>query len=183
MNRFKIKRTNKDVFFANSNIYIASIVGNLINRKQFIEFGGFDTDSITTDFYFLWILVENIKSILEYQLKALKEQGLNEIILIVGHLGERIKEYFGDGSKNSKATGEPFSVSITYITETEPLGTAGALYLLKGVLEDGFLLINGDIILDIVILRFLFFIRKMGNGDTFYSSQQSSLRQWNYCRQ
>ena len=58
-NRFKsimkdklIKRTNKDVFFSNSNIYGPPTAGTLINRKKFIEFGGFDTDSITTDFYF-----------------------------------------------------------------------------------------------------------------------------------
>lgn len=58
-NRFKsimkdklIKRTNKDVFFSDSNIYGPPTAGTLINRKKFIEFGGFDTDSITTDFYF-----------------------------------------------------------------------------------------------------------------------------------
>jgi D-glycero-D-manno-heptose 1,7-bisphosphate phosphatase len=66
--------------------------------------------------------------------------------MIVGHLGQVIKNYFADGSK--------FGVNIKYITETEPLGTAGALFYLKDTMRSDFLLLNGDIIFDIDIDRF-----------------------------
>ncbi len=94
------------------------------------------------------------KPILEYQIEVLSKQGFKDIILVVGHLGEVIKQYFGDGSGISPATGKPFGVKIQYFTEEEPLGTAGALYLIREQLNEPFLLINGDIIFDIDIKKF-----------------------------
>ena len=75
------------------------------------------------------------KPILEYQLECLRAQGFTDVILVVGHLGHVIRDYFGDGSGISPATGKPFGVSIDYVVNTEPLGTAGALYLLKDKLR------------------------------------------------
>ena len=46
------------------------------------------------------------KPILEYQIDNLKACGLTDIILVIGYLGDKIKEYFGDGSK--------FGVNIEY---------------------------------------------------------------------
>lgn len=88
----------------------------------------------------------NGKPILEYTVDMLKQQGCTEIIMVVGHLGEIIREYFGDGSA--------WNVSVSYIVEDTPLGTAGALYYLKDVIHDDFLLINGDVIFDVNIERF-----------------------------
>ena len=68
------------------------------------------------------------KPILEYQLECLKRNQLTDIIIVVGHLGQAIKDYFGDGAL--------FSCSIAYYTETEPLGTAGALYKIGESLSD-----------------------------------------------
>lgn len=87
------------------------------------------------------------RPILKYQIDALKKQGCQEFILIIGHLGHVIQAYFGDGSR--------LGVDIQYIVEESPLGTAGALYYLKGKILDDFLLINGDIIFDVDIPRFL----------------------------
>ena len=109
------------------------------------------------------------KPILEYQIEALKAQGYCDIILVVGHLGHIIRDYFGDGSAISPATGKPFGVNIQYVTETEPLGTAGALYLLKEQLTEDFLLINGDIIFDIDIDRFYQFHRQHGGLATLFT--------------
>lgn len=89
------------------------------------------------------------KPVLEHQILHLKEQGLTDIILITGHLGNVIIDYFGDGSK--------WNVSITYFNEEEPLGTAGALYYFKDVLKEDFLLMNGDIMADINFSRFIRF--------------------------
>ena len=98
------------------------------------------------------------KPILEYEIDVLKKQGYTDIILAVGYLGQCIKDYFGDGSR--------FGVSISYVEEKEPLGTAGALYLLKGLLTEDFLLLNGDIIFDVDLERFAKFHRKTGGMAT-----------------
>jgi len=90
------------------------------------------------------------KPILEHQLDCLKRNSLTDITLVVGHLGQAIKDYFGDGSK--------FGCTISYFTETMPLGTAGALYKLN--LSDDFILLNGDIIFDIDFSRMISFHRE-----------------------
>ena len=88
------------------------------------------------------------KPILEHQIDCLKRNKLTDIILVVGHLGQHIKDHFGDGKS--------FGCNITYYTETEPLGTAGALYKLDGLSGD-FILINGDLIFDIDFTRMISF--------------------------
>ena len=82
------------------------------------------------------------KPLLEYQVEKLKEYGIKKIVMIVGHLGEKIMDHFKDG-KN-------FGVDIDYIVEKEPLGTAGAFYYLKDKTDaKDFLLIFGDVFFDI----------------------------------
>ena len=82
------------------------------------------------------------KPLLEYQVEALKEYGIKKIVMIVGHLGEKIMEHFKDG--------KDFGVDIDYIVEKEPLGTAGAFYYLKDKTEaKDFLLVFGDVFFDI----------------------------------
>ncbi|MDU1906879.1 MAG: HAD-IIIA family hydrolase [Eggerthella sp.] len=87
--------------------------------------------------------------ILEWQVKALVSNGVTQLVIVVGYLGETIMEYFGDGRK--------WNASIVYITEKEPLGTAGSFPLIKGLIEEDFLLVFGDIFFDIDIKRFYAF--------------------------
>lgn len=89
------------------------------------------------------------KPVLQHQIECLKRQGITKITLAIGHLGEQISGYFGDGRK--------FGVNIDYIKEEEPLGTAGALFYLKGKAGGDFLLINGDLIFDIDFHRLMEF--------------------------
>ena len=91
------------------------------------------------------------KPILEWQIENLKAYGLTDITFVIGHLGFIIKEYFGDGSK--------FGVKISYFEEIEPLGTAGALFKMPELTED-FLLMCGDVILDVDFNRFIEFHQK-----------------------
>lgn len=88
------------------------------------------------------------KPILEYQIENLKTCGLTDIILVIGYLGDKIKDYFGDGSK--------FDVKIEYFIEDHPLGTAGALFKMPQLTED-FLLLCGDVIMDVDFNRFIEF--------------------------
>ncbi|PXX20865.1 D,D-heptose 1,7-bisphosphate phosphatase [Hoylesella shahii DSM 15611 = JCM 12083] len=88
------------------------------------------------------------KPILEWQIENLKASGLTDIVLVIGHLGEVIKDYFGDGSR--------WGVTISYFIETQPLGTAGALFRMPELQED-FLLMSGDVMLDVDFNRFINF--------------------------
>ncbi|MFP3089883.1 HAD-IIIA family hydrolase [Treponema sp. TIM-1] len=88
------------------------------------------------------------KPILEYQISCLINNHLKDLVIIIGHLGQHIKDYFGDGSR--------FGCTISYYTETEPLGTAGALFKLEDITGD-FLLINGDLIFDVDLNRLIAF--------------------------
>ena len=49
------------------------------------------------------------KPILEHQIIKLKENGINNIIIVIGYLGNVIKKYFGDGSK--------WNISVKYVEE------------------------------------------------------------------
>ncbi|MBR2311718.1 MAG: HAD-IIIA family hydrolase [Clostridia bacterium] len=93
------------------------------------------------------------KPVLERQIEVLRREGFLDIVLVVGHLGAVIQNHFKDGAA--------FGVRITYIEEREPLGTAGALALLGEVLKgDDFLLLNGDVLFDVDLKRFLAFHRE-----------------------
>jgi len=75
--------------------------------------------------------------ILEIILRQLKNNGIEEIVLAVGHLAELIEAFFGDGRK--------FGLKITYSREDKPLGTAGPLSLIDG-LDSDFIVMNGDLL-------------------------------------
>jgi len=104
------------------------------------------------------------KPILEYQIESLVRSGITKITLVVGHLKEVVIKHFGDGQK--------FNVSIDYIEENEPLGTAGALYYLKNVSDD-FVLLFGDLILDIDFVRFMQFHKEHKALITLYGHPNS----------
>ena len=77
---------------------------------------------------------------LELLLESLRSQGLGDVILGTGYMGEKIENYFGDGSK--------FGIRIRYSKEQEPLGTAGALKLAEPLISDPVLVLNGDSYVD-----------------------------------
>jgi mannose-1-phosphate guanylyltransferase len=83
--------------------------------------------------------------IIEWQIKWFKKFRIEEIVICVGYLKEHIIDYIGSGSK--------FGVKVGYAVEEEPLGTGGALRnaqsLLGGAENDGFFMVNGDILTDL----------------------------------
>ena len=90
------------------------------------------------------------KPILQWQVEQLQRNGFTDIIMIIGHLGHKIQEFFGDGTK--------FGLQIRYIGEKVPLGTAGAFYYLRPLLtEEAFLLVFGDVLFDIDLPRMVRF--------------------------
>ena len=78
------------------------------------------------------------KPILEYIVRHLKSEGITDIILVVDYKHEKIISYFGKG----RAIG----VNIRYIIEDKPHGTGGFLKSAKGMVNDTFLLLYGDVL-------------------------------------
>jgi len=81
------------------------------------------------------------KPILQHILEKAQAEGFRNFIISVGYLGNMIEDYFGNGEK--------FNVSIDYIREESPLGTAGAISLLKNIPDDAIVISNGDVITDV----------------------------------
>lgn len=78
------------------------------------------------------------KPILENIIMHFKSFGFVNFILSVNYKKEIIKNYFQDGKS--------LGVTITYIEETERLGTAGALSLIKEEINEPFFVMNGDLL-------------------------------------
>lgn len=84
------------------------------------------------------MILLNGKPMIQWQIENIKEYGITEFVIIIGHLGERIKDFFENG--------ESLGVHISYIEEKEPLGSAGALYYLNDMYQGcDYLLIFGDV--------------------------------------
>ncbi len=75
--------------------------------------------------------------ILEVILLQMKEEGITDVTLTVGHLSHLMKAFFQDGSS--------LGMRIGYSFEEKPLGTAGPIALVNG-LDSTFLVMNGDIL-------------------------------------
>ena len=78
------------------------------------------------------------KPMLHTIIENFSNQGFSNFHLSVNYKAEMVKDYFKDG--------EHLGVSIDYIEETTPLGTAGALSLIKGKFSSPMIVINGDVL-------------------------------------
>ncbi len=86
------------------------------------------------------------KPILEHLLVVLKENGIEEILIIIGYRKELIQNYFRDGKE--------FGVKIRYIEQKKLCGTANAVSLSEEyVSNDDFLMIYGDLLIDSSVVK------------------------------
>ena len=74
------------------------------------------------------------KPVLEYTIDFLPEE-IDEVIIVINHLGEQIKNYFGNEWKGRK---------IKYITQEKLNGTCGAVHICKNLIKGKFMVIMGD---------------------------------------
>lgn len=142
--------------------------------KVVIMAGGKGTriSSVASDIPKPMIRIEGIP-VLEREIKCLKEQGFDDILITVSHLGNVIMDYFGDGSGNSPVTGQPFRVHIEYYFENEPLGNAGALFKIQDKLTEDFLLLNADAMFDVDFNRFVEYHKQHGGLVTLFTHPNS----------
>lgn len=81
---------------------------------------------------------------LGYQLDLLASRGMRKVVLSIGHKGEQIRDFAGDGSR--------WGLKITYCDEgSTPFGTGGAVRLAydRGLLESHFFVVYGDSYTDV----------------------------------
>ena len=82
------------------------------------------------------------KPFIHWQLSMLKEQQVEHVILCIGHLGEMIESFAGDGSQ--------YGLKLTYSYDGDKLlGTGGAIKKIEDILPDTFFVLYGDSYLEI----------------------------------
>lgn len=77
---------------------------------------------------------------MEHVILALAANGIRDLYVVVGYQKERVMDHFEDGID--------FGVQITYIEQNELLGTAHALLQAEAYVDEDFLVVNGDNLLD-----------------------------------
>ncbi|MEL0641488.1 nucleotidyltransferase family protein [Pseudoalteromonas aliena] len=81
------------------------------------------------------------KPLIEHHISNLKAAGINDIVINLAWQGDKIKDYFNDGSQ--------FGVNIQYSQEVEGgLETAGGIIQALPLLGNSFIVINGDVYTD-----------------------------------
>ena len=80
------------------------------------------------------------KPILVHVINWVKKNGMKEIVLCVSYLHKTIEDYFGDGKK--------FGVKIEYAISSKPLATAGQLKTAEKFIDDTFVCVYGDTLLN-----------------------------------
>lgn len=80
------------------------------------------------------------RSIMEYVVRSLVANQIRDIVMVVGYRKERIMSYFGDG--------DDFDAEITYVNQDKQLGNGHALYEARGKIDDDFMVLPGDNLLD-----------------------------------
>lgn len=95
------------------------------------------------------------KPILQHIIEQLRDNDIRDVVILIGHLSDKIKNYFGDGEK--------FGVKITYVFCDKDIGTAKALLKAKKYLTDeSFLMLYGDTLAKVDLKDLLSFHQEEG---------------------
>ncbi len=87
------------------------------------------------------------KPIIETIIENFSKQGFRDFILSVNYKAQMFEEYFGDGSR--------FGVKIEYVHENKRMGTAGALSLMRDMLDKDFFVMNADLLTNLDFAQLL----------------------------
>jgi mannose-1-phosphate guanylyltransferase / phosphomannomutase len=99
------------------------------------------------------------KPVMHHIVDLLRRHGITEIIATLHYLADEVEAYFGDG--------EDLGVTMHYVVEDSPLGTAGAVRLASGLIgDDTFLIISGDALTDLDVSAVIEHHRQSGNSAT-----------------
>ncbi|MCO6512438.1 MAG: NDP-sugar synthase [Aridibacter famidurans] len=84
---------------------------------------------------------------LEYQIEILKRAGIEDITLSLSYQPDKIEHVLGFG--------EQLGVSLHYVTESQPMGTAGAYKLAAKDFEEPTIVLNGDVLTDLIVAKLI----------------------------
>jgi mannose-1-phosphate guanylyltransferase len=76
-----------------------------------------------------------------FMLDWLRGHGVDRVIMGCGHMADGVRSVLGDGSA--------FGVELSFVEEPRPLGTGGALKFAEDLLDERFLMLNGDVLTDL----------------------------------
>ncbi len=106
------------------------------------------------------------KPILQHIIEKAIDEGFNNFFISINYLGNIIEEYFGNGEK--------FGVSINYLRETSPLGTAGGLSLLEVSSNLPMVVTNGDVLTEVSYAQMIDYHSENGGAATL----ATRIHQW-----
>jgi histidinol-phosphate phosphatase family protein len=86
------------------------------------------------------------RPLLEHHIELARRYGFDDIVLLVGHRSQAISDWAGDGSKRG--------VRLRCIAEPAPLGSAGAVFAALPALDERFMVLYGDLMLNVDLGRF-----------------------------
>jgi mannose-1-phosphate guanylyltransferase len=78
-----------------------------------------------------------------FMLEWLQRHGVDDVIMSCGFLASGVRNVLGDG--------EAYGIRLRYVEEPTPMGTGGALKYAESLLDERFLMLNGDVLTDIDI--------------------------------
>jgi len=115
------------------------------------------------------------KPLLEHTIELLRNNEIRDITLSIGHLGNKVKEHFGSGSR--------FSVKLDYVQqERDIVGTAEALHQVRDRFSDRpFLLIYGDVLAEIDIADMIDFHLSHNGVVTMALTSVEESSDWGVC--
>jgi mannose-1-phosphate guanylyltransferase len=76
-----------------------------------------------------------------YMLEWLRGHGVDDVIMSCGFKADKVRDVLGDGSQ--------LGIRLRFVEEPDPRGTAGALKYAENLLDDRFLMLNGDVLTDL----------------------------------
>ena len=77
---------------------------------------------------------------IRFMLDWLRSHGVDDVVMSCGHLASGVRNVLGDGAA--------FGIRLRYVEEPRPLGTGGALKFAEPLLDERFLMLNGDVLTD-----------------------------------
>lgn len=99
------------------------------------------------------------RPMIDYPLLMLRRYGVREIVVNLHHFADQVEEYLGDGAR--------FGVHIVCSREETLLDTGGGILRVRGLLDQGaFVVVNGDVLIDLRLDRVLRFHRQRGAAAT-----------------
>jgi histidinol-phosphate phosphatase family protein len=98
------------------------------------------------------------RPLLEHQVELARRHGISDFVFFVHHRADLIEAHFGTGSR--------WGVRIRYVRETSPLGTAGAVLAGLNELQEQFVVLYGDTMVNVDLGRLLSAHTRAGGGAT-----------------